>query len=108
MCLNFVANHKYKLTKRSDKAYIYYINVTLIEYILPILHIITMSTVSGNTSKNVLRRKKSSLSDIRVTLLGDRDVGKTGLHCTATASLPLIFTRLGLLIRLPVYQFHLI
>lgn len=35
------------------------------------------SSVTG-TSKNVLRRKKSSLSEIRVTLLGDRDVGKSG------------------------------
>ncbi|KAI2808356.1 hypothetical protein BLOT_006298 [Blomia tropicalis] len=36
------------------------------------------SSVTG-TSKNVLRRKKSSLSEIRVTLLGDRDVGKSAL-----------------------------
>lgn len=36
------------------------------------------SSVPTAANKNVLRRKKSSLSDIRVTLLGDRDVGKTG------------------------------
>ena len=38
-----------------------------------------MSSGSPNSSSRaVLKRKKSSLSEARITVLGDRDVGKSG------------------------------
>ena len=41
------------------------------------LNCVTMSSSSA-ASKVVLKRKKSSLSEIRICVLGDRDVGKSG------------------------------
>lgn len=39
-----------------------------------------MSGSSPNSSKVVLKRKKSSLSEIKISIYGDQDVGKTGIY----------------------------
>jgi hypothetical protein len=53
----------------------FYGNYWLFNSLLPKM----MSSSPTSSSKVVLKRKKSSLCEIKVTLLGDRNVGKSGM-----------------------------